>query len=202
MAAKPQKKKNGDTPFGRDEIKEAVLDATEKLLNEYSPNEITVRQIAKIAGINHALIHRHFGTKDNVIMEVHERMALKMDSAISHIDRLDGNAGLLFRTSEQNRSRRILLTRAMIAGVDPHLMQHQFPVMRRLVDLVKKKKSETENPTKYDAEILASFFSAMVMGWFLYEPFFLAATNLEDRDREEVNEQIVQILEDCVENLC
>jgi hypothetical protein len=90
----------------------------------------------------------------------------------------------------------------MIDGVNPRLMQHQFPVMRRLADLVKKKKRETENPTKYEAEILTAFFAAMVMGWFLYEPFLLVSTDLENRDKEEIYSQVIEILEECIEKFC
>jgi len=47
--------------------------------------------------------------------------------------------------------------------------------VHQLVNLVERKK-ETGWPTKYEAEILAAFFSGAVMGWFLYEAFLLAST--------------------------
>ena len=40
------------------------------------------------------------------------------------------------------------------------------------------------------------------MGWFLYEPFLLASTGLERRDKKKVHKQIIEILEKLTENLC
>ena len=48
----------------------AVRAATVELLAERGPREITVRAVAERAGVNHALVHRHFGTKDDLIRAV------------------------------------------------------------------------------------------------------------------------------------
>lgn len=53
----------------------AVLDATVDLLAEVGPGTLSVRQIAERAGVNHALAHRHFGTKDEIV-----RQALRAQS--------------------------------------------------------------------------------------------------------------------------
>ncbi|MEO6605410.1 MAG: TetR/AcrR family transcriptional regulator [Aeromicrobium sp.] len=54
-------------PRGRDEIRSAVLTATSGLVAERGPDGFSVRDIAARAGINHALVHRHFGTKADVL---------------------------------------------------------------------------------------------------------------------------------------
>ena len=76
---------NGKIPYGREEVKEAILDATEKLLLEKSPNKITVREIAESANIKHPLIHRHFGTKDAVIIAVHMREIAAVDQRVAYV---------------------------------------------------------------------------------------------------------------------
>jgi hypothetical protein len=90
----------------------------------------------------------------------------------------------------------------MLDGADPQLIRHHFPTVHQLIDLLKKKKSEMANPTKYDAEILAAFFVAAVMGWFLYEPFLLASTGLDNRSKNKVHRQIVEILEKIAGEFC
>jgi AcrR family transcriptional regulator len=57
-------------PFGRDEVVAAIQAAAIELLAEHGPRELTVRAIAARAGVNHALVHRHFGTKDDLIRTV------------------------------------------------------------------------------------------------------------------------------------
>ena len=57
-------------PFGRDEVVPAIQAAAIELLAEHGPREVTVRAIAERARVNHALVHRHFGTKDDLIRSV------------------------------------------------------------------------------------------------------------------------------------
>ena len=193
---------NHNPPRGREAIIEAILQATEELLAKHNPTEISLRQIAKSANINHSLIHRYFGTKENVILAVHDRIINKLGEQFSAIESLDGNIEKLFKINEKNPSRRILLARAMLDGADPHLIRHHFPTIQQLIELIKKKKSETAEPTEYDAETLAAFLAGAVMGWFLYEPFLLASTGLEKKDKNKVHSQIIKILEKIAEELC
>jgi len=194
-------KANGSVPRGGEEIKEAILKATEKLLAKHNPTEISLRQIATAANVNHSLIHRYFRTKDSVILAVHGRIIEKLGQQFSGIETLDGNIEKLFKISKENPSRRILLARAMLDGADPQLIRHHFPTVHQLMHLLKKKKSEVKNPTKFDAETLAAFFVASVMGWFLYEPFLLASTGLDKKSKDKVHHQIIQMLEKMAEHL-
>jgi AcrR family transcriptional regulator len=57
-------------PRGRDQVRSAVLSATKDLVAERGPDGFTVREIASRAGINHALVHRHFGTKADVLEQM------------------------------------------------------------------------------------------------------------------------------------
>ncbi len=57
-------------PRGREEIRSAVLTATSALVAERGPDGFSVRDIAARAGVNHALVHRHFGTKADVLEQM------------------------------------------------------------------------------------------------------------------------------------
>ena len=57
-------------PHGRDEVRSAVLAATSELVAERGPDGFSVREIASRAGVNHALVHRHFGTKADVLEQM------------------------------------------------------------------------------------------------------------------------------------
>jgi len=193
---------NPKGPRGRDEIINAILKATEGLLPKHNPTEISLRQIADAANVNYSLIHRYFGTKESVIMAAHERMLSKVGEQFSTVDRLDGNIGVLFKISGENVSRRTLLARAMLDGADPHLIRHHFPIMQQLIELLRKKKSKTKRPTEYDAETLAAFFAAAALGWFFFEPFLLASTGLDQKDKKKVHRQITEMLEKTAALLC
>src|SRR5688572_27532370 len=57
-------------PRGREQVRSAVLSATKDLVAERGPDGFSVREIATRAGINHALVHRHFGTKADVLEQM------------------------------------------------------------------------------------------------------------------------------------
>ncbi len=57
-------------PRGREQIRSAVLSATSSLVAERGPDGFSVRDIAARAGVNHALVHRHFGTKADVLEQM------------------------------------------------------------------------------------------------------------------------------------
>jgi len=57
-------------PRGREQVRSAVLSATKDLVAERGPDGFSVREIASRAGINHALVHRHFGTKADVLEQM------------------------------------------------------------------------------------------------------------------------------------
>src|SRR5690242_16535023 len=67
-------------PRGRKEIVDAVLDAATILFARHGAASVSVRDIARLARINHALLHRHFGSKSAVIDAVVERTVQRLSS--------------------------------------------------------------------------------------------------------------------------
>jgi len=53
-----------------DNTRDKILDATFRRLASEGYAALSVREIAKDAGVNHALINYHFGTKDQLVIEV------------------------------------------------------------------------------------------------------------------------------------
>lgn len=189
---------NGKIPHGRDEVKKAILDATEKLLLEKSPNKITVREIAEAANIKHPLIHRHFETKDKVILAVHARRIADIEKRVENIEDVEGNIATFFEAVKKIKFRRIALARAMMDGVSPHSIQTEFPVMQRLLDLIRKKFNEKQIITRFSPEMITAVMSAAALGWFLYEPYLIASMNLEAITEEELDRTVVEVLEEMV----
>ena len=197
-----QTTENDKIPHGRDAIKKAILDATEKLLLRKSPNQITVREIAEAAHIKHPLIHRYFGTKDDVIIAVHARGISKIEKQVAKLDNLNGNIGTFFEAVRRGKFRQVALSRAMIDGVPPRAVQSEFPVMQHLLRLIKKRCGETGLKNGFTPEMLTAVLAAAALGWMLYEPFLLAATEQEDKSPAEIHQSVVEILEEIVSKLC
>ncbi|MHC4829403.1 MAG: TetR/AcrR family transcriptional regulator [Planctomycetota bacterium] len=50
-----------------EDTKQALIQAAIRLLGDRSVSSLSVREIAREAGVNHGLVHRYFGSKDGLI---------------------------------------------------------------------------------------------------------------------------------------
>ena len=69
-------------PFGRDEVVEALLDAANRLFATAGPADVSLRSIARAAGVNHGLVYRHFGTRDALVDRLLERIAAEWTAEV------------------------------------------------------------------------------------------------------------------------
>src|SRR5262245_36480056 len=50
-----------------EETRKLLIDAYLELLRDRGPEAISVREVAAAAGVNHGLVHRHFGSKEALV---------------------------------------------------------------------------------------------------------------------------------------
>jgi AcrR family transcriptional regulator len=73
-----------------DATRKALLDAAEELLVLKGASSITTRKVAERAGVNQALVHYHFGTIEELLVAVLERVSLAVKERSERIYR-DGD---------------------------------------------------------------------------------------------------------------
>src|SRR5205807_2229410 len=62
-------------PRGRAEVREALLDAAQRLIADCGPTRVTLREIADEAGVNFGLVYQYLGTRESLLREVYQRIA-------------------------------------------------------------------------------------------------------------------------------
>lgn len=62
----------------RSSAREALLDATERLLIRFGPSGVTTRSLAETAGVNNGLVHYYFGSMDDLLVCVLERFTERL----------------------------------------------------------------------------------------------------------------------------
>jgi len=72
-----------------DATRKALLDAAEELLIVKGASGITTRKVAERAGVNQALVHYHFGTIEDLLVAVLERVSLEVKERSEQIYRDD-----------------------------------------------------------------------------------------------------------------
>lgn len=183
----------------------AVLDAATVLFAARGPASVSVRDIAAAAHINHALVHRHFGTKHDMLRAVLTRAAQEMATVAAAAS--DSRTGIarLFAASVEHEMYWRALARAILDGEDPRALQQEFPTIQRLIELLHAEQQPLRRSTprpsspSLDARVVVGTLSALILGWLVFEPYLLAATGLIEHDREEVRQQVVQMLQSMVD---
>ena len=65
---------------GKDVNTSRILDSAQELFAKRGPRAVTIRQVAEHAGVSHALVHKYFGSKDDLIKAVIDRVDVKRAS--------------------------------------------------------------------------------------------------------------------------
>lgn len=169
-----------------EQSRERLIDAATSLFRDRGPAQVSVREIATHAGVNHGLVHRHFGGKQGLVTAVLGRILRATGQAIG-----DG----LHEDPAQ----------AVERGLDL-LMQERW-VARVMADLLAQSGSPEGIPEASMMPILRkrgeldeqqalhlAVAEAAVLGWMLFEPLVARGTGLDRMSETERRRLLSQTL--------
>jgi TetR/AcrR family transcriptional regulator, repressor for neighboring sulfatase len=172
--------------MGRAEVVAAVLAAAAELFAEKGPAATSVREVATRAGVNHGLLHRHFGSKRQLLAATLQHLA-DAGNAL----RESGAAAEELRAAQELQVR--VMVRSTLDGFPIEELQQRFPGMERFLEQVRSEVSDDAR-----ARLVAAHAMALQFGWALMAPTLRVAfglDNLTDGEvREAVAEQIAQMV--------
>ncbi len=146
-------------PRGRDACVAAIVGAASLLFAERGPAAVSLREVAAAANVNLGLIHRHVGSKDDLLTAV-LRARPGVDEA--DVDAYDDPARLIVDLATQSEPRPLqllVIVRALLDGYDLASLGVDLPYLRRGAELV----AERLGPT--DARVRSALGAAVVLGW-------------------------------------
>jgi AcrR family transcriptional regulator len=168
-----------ERPTGREEVVDAVLDAADRLFAESGPGSVSLRAIAQEAGVNYGLVHRHFGTRDDLFDRLLERYAQRWREMLERED-LDYEGALQELLGPPTDSRETgaymrLLAWTLLASVEGAEAHRRHATLDRLPGL--RGAPGADDPVTATAAALAFAF-----GWRFFHPFIEDALHLERGD--------------------
>lgn len=89
----------------KEETREAILDATERLLARYGYRKMTVEDIAREVGVGKGTIYLHFTSKEEIVLSHVDRIVERVKEQLWAIVRSEATAAI--------RIRQMLLTRVL-----------------------------------------------------------------------------------------
>ena len=173
-------------PIGKDEVSAAVLEAASQLFAEKGPAATSIREVAARAGVNHGLLHRHFGSKSQLLAATLQHLA---DSAAALRESGAPQAEIEAKYEFQAR----VMVRSTLDGFPVEELQQRFPGMQAFLEQVQAVHSDDRT-----ARLMAAHGMALQVGWGLLGPTLRVAFGLQDLDDTEIRtavaEQIAKII--------
>ncbi|MDY6997244.1 MAG: helix-turn-helix domain-containing protein [Actinomycetota bacterium] len=171
-------RKAASAPFGKDEVAAAILAAASDLFAEKGPAATSIREVATRSKVNHGLVFRHFGTKDNLVGAVLDHLAGQVTALIT--------AKAPGAEVEQALTRHArVMARAILDGYSVGELQSNFPNLALLLDRIRPNFDDD-----LDARLAAANISALQLGWYLFRPFLQRALELDEVDDETLRGSI------------
>lgn len=177
-------------PRGRDEVRTALISAADSLFGEKGPDRVSVRDVAARAEVNHALLHRHFGSKEQLLHDVLVHHAAQFRSSAEGVADPGEAVTRMFEVMTAQPAFIRILAHLRLSGED--LASYIVPDggLKRLVEVMHGE----DNP---DARLTAAMSVALCMGWTLFEDFLLRAASC-DRSPDDARLEVGKRLQDFV----
>jgi AcrR family transcriptional regulator len=167
-----------EIPTGREEVAAAILEAATGLFAERGPAATSIRDIAARAKVNHGLVFRHFGTKDQLVGAVLDHLGTSLTEVLSAgapVDERDQAMDLQMR----------VMARTLLDGYPAAQLQKRFPNITTLIDWVRPVHGDDVS-----ARLAVANGLALQFGWRLFAPILRSATGLDELTEEEIREVV------------
>ena len=163
--------------------RDALLVAAVELFAERGPASVSLRDVARHAGVNHGLIHRHFGSKDDLLAEaidVGSGSLVSGASAPQGFD-IDDVVHAMYHGSPSPRT----IARALVDDIAIGQVRPRYPVLRGLLALVRQVPADARPPGLADPRAAVAAATSLVVGSVLWGPGLRVAFGLHDDDAVE-----------------
>lgn len=167
-----------DSSSGERSTRDTLLASAIELFAASGPAAVSIRDVARHAGVNHGLLHRHFGSKDDLITEAIEvGVASLMPGALApqgfDVDRV---VDVMHRDPVPAR----LIARTLVDDIPIGSVRLHFPLMRGLLSLAERVPADERPSVVADPRLAAVAAASMVGGSVLWGPALRAASGYDD----------------------
>ena len=158
--------------------RETLLMSAVELFAQHGPATVSIRDIARHAGLNHGLLHRHFDSKQALVTEAIEvGVASLMPGALAPAG-LDIEQVVAVMHSDPIPAR--LIARTLVDGIDISSVRVRYPVMDGVYALACRKPAEQRPPCVADPRIAAVATASMVGGSVIWGESLRTASGFHD----------------------
>lgn len=177
----------GKIPTGREEVAAAILDAATELFAERGPAATSIRDIAARSNVNHGLVFRHFGAKEQLVGAVLDHLGANLTELL----RAQAPADVVERALDCQMR---VMARTVLDGYPAGQLQKRFPNVADLLERVRARHDDDASARLAVANALALQF-----GWRLFAPILRSATGLDELTDAQLRQAIIDEADRIVE---
>jgi len=133
-----------------------------ELFAEHGPASVSIRDVARHAGVNHGLIHRHFGSKTDLLTEAIEVGSFSLVPgafAPGGFD-IDDVVHAMHHGSPSPKT----IARVLVDDIAVGTVRPRYPVLRNLLVLVRQMPLGARPAAVADPRLAAAAAAALVVG--------------------------------------
>jgi TetR/AcrR family transcriptional regulator, repressor for neighboring sulfatase len=177
-----------ETPTGREEVAAAILDAATDLFAKRGPAATSIRDIAAASKVNHGLIFRHFGTKEQLVGAVLDHLGVTTTELLQNDPSAPGSGSEEETERALDRHMRVM-ARTLLDGYPAGKLQTRFPGAVQMLDRIRPSHGSGRDGDR-SARLAVANAVALQLGWRLFAPFLRSAAGLEDLADDELRQAV------------
>jgi len=182
--------KNNNRPKGREAVRRALIESAAALFAERGVSGVSLREIAAHAGVNHGLIHRHFGSKENLRKKTQEHLARNIREEIGSPDNLIDLLGQAEEAVQKHPLFWKVMARSFLDGTVEGDIQSEFPFVQDFVEAVRTAQQQGLITLDIDPRYIVAAICAYGLGMRAFERYIMEAVGLGTEPVEEVLAEI------------
>jgi AcrR family transcriptional regulator len=167
-----------NVPTGREEVEAAILQAATDLFAERGPAATSIRDIAARSKVNHGLVFRYFGTKEQLVGAVLDHLGATTTASLE----TDPTGAEAQRAMDRHMR---VMARTLLDGYPAGKLQTRFPGASQMFERIR-----TGHDSDRSARLAVANALALQLGWRLFAPFLRSATDLDDLTDAELQQAV------------
>jgi TetR/AcrR family transcriptional regulator, repressor for neighboring sulfatase len=148
--------------------REALLASAVELFAERGPASVSIRDVARHAGVNHGLVHRHFGSKDDLLTEAIEVGSASLLPGATAADGFD--IDYVVATMHRGSPSAKTIARVLVDDIAIREVRPRYPVIHALLALVRELPADERPAALSDPRLAAAASVSLVVGSVIWGP--------------------------------
>lgn len=164
-------------PRGREAVVEALVAAARQLFAERGPAAVSLRDVARHAGVNHGLIHHYIGSRDDLLRLVFRESTRQAAAVVDRASGVEEALAALRRIGGDRDEYARLLAWALLEGHDPRAFHGRSAALDAVAGIAGGSR---------DVRVTLAAAMVQTLGWKLFGGYALVAAGLEGEDADTV----------------